>query len=211
MIPWVMGLIWAVAGPIRDLARQVAHRISVVWSTLTRVFSGIRRAWGSLYAHIRDAVYWLRHALTELYYTAKWLVLVYLPRRLRALSAQILTWAKAQIHLARAFAQHLVTLLGQAVTRLINAVRNTLTSFVHWVQARLADLRTFLDWFKREVLPRLTSPGRFAEWVIAAIVSALWRYAFKQRDRIAGWFLRTSPAFALWLARTVDDVLGRLL
>lgn len=211
MPPWVIALLANLASPIRRALDAVGQWVSGLVGTIHRVLGGIRISWNLLYSRVRGGIAALGHALSELYSTAWWIIHVWVPKQLLYWNNRISRWVLDGIHKLDRLARGLVADLRSWASRAINGLWDTLNKVRRWAIDRINEIWRTLVRVRDIVLALLTSPARLAEWVIAAIVSALWRYAFRQRDRIASWFLRTSPAFTLWLARTLDSIIGRIL
>lgn len=209
--PWLVALLVSLSGPIRRALDAIGQWVSGLVGTIHRVLGGIRIAWNLLYSRARGGVAALGHALSELYSTAWWIIHVWAPRQFLYWNNRISRWVLDGIHKLDRLARGLVAALERWVRDRLNGLWDTLGKVRQWFLDRIHEIWATLVRVRDIVFGLLTSPARLAEWVIAAIVAALWRYAFRQRDRIASWFLRTSPAFTLWLARTLDDIIGRIL
>lgn len=208
---WIKQLIAFAIGPVRDLAHAVAERISSVWSTIGRVFGGIRNAWSSLRTRALAFLLSVRNLAGETYATIRWYITVRVPALLRDARRVMADWVVRSINWAANELRKLISTLDKWAKTAVAAVTNGLRQFRDWALARINSLitdgrrllgRVFGDW---------ATPAKLATWLAAAMWSAFLRLLNSQRDRIAHWFLRTSPAFTLWLARTLEGVIGRML
>lgn len=211
MPPWVWALLINLSDPVRKALDAIGQWVSGLVGVIHRVLGGIRRAWNLLYARVRGGIAALGHALFELYSTAWWIINVWVPRVANYWNTRISNWVIGWIRKLDHLARGLVAALERWARGAINGLWDTLGKVRRWFLDRIGEIWRTLARVRDIVFGLLTDPRRLAEWAIGAIVSALWRYLYGQRDRIARWFLRTSAPFTIWLARTLDDVIGRLL
>lgn len=140
-----------------------------------------------------------------------WIVQVLIPRSLTAArDAIIRTIGRELDRLGAAISAGLATLKAWA-GHAIDTARGLLDNLRVWAIERVNSLMASLAGLVRMLAPILGGPAALAEWLIGAIVGALGRYAYKQRDRLAHWLLDGSPVFTRWLASTIESVIVRWL
>lgn len=140
-----------------------------------------------------------------------WLAKVVVPQAISALRIEL---------------RRIIDAAGVALRKLIDAAAATLRK---WAQAGLAALSGLLSALKtwataalnkliasvadlvKRLFPVLNGPAVLAEWLIAALWRAAYRYAYAQRDRITQWLLSGSPSFTRWVASVVEDLIVRWL
>jgi hypothetical protein len=143
--------------------------------------------------------------------TLQWLYLVEIPRRVLSVTQAIQRWVTPLINTMRDALQSAINDLRGWVTRRLNELIAAANSLKNWALGEINWVRDYLRNTVGKWYERLTDPVKFAEWIIGAIISALLRYMFSNRDKIARWFLDTSPAFTLWLTKQLEALIGRML
>lgn len=208
---WIYDLIDKVPGFLSSPARWIADRIFGIFDDGIEfarwIKSGVEylRAKGIWFA---DKV-WM-YAI-DTYTTLRWLVDTRIPALLSAASITLRKWATSVINAAINAVKATLSTLDRWAKAAVSAVTNSLIAVRDWL---LGKINALIDKLKHTVdvwYDRLTDPRKFAAWVIGAIVLALFNYAYANRDKIAAWFLRSSPAFTAWLARELETVLRRIL
>lgn len=211
MESWIKQLIAYAVGPVRELAEAVKNRIAGIWATIGRVFNGIHNAWSGLRTRARAFLLAVHNFVGEIYSTIRWYITVRVPALLRSAARTMTDWVSKTVKWASDELRKIITTLDKWAKAAVKTVTNALRAFRDWALARinalLADAarlikRVFTDW---------GTPARLATWLAAAMWSAFLRLLNGQRDRIATWFLRSSTAFTLWLARALEDIIGRML
>lgn len=208
---WILQLVLRHTGPILSLARDVARRLSTIWSTITRFFGRLRKAWSLLYTRARALATNLRNAFIEAYNTLRWIIFVLVPRALRQLRTSLMLWATRLIIRVERLARGLVAAARDWAARQVRDIRAWITRTIRWAEREVYELWRDLRRTMALVFSLLTSPARFARWAAGAMTTAILRYLDSRRDAIGRWLLRRSVAFTLWLARTIDDVIGRIM
>lgn len=211
MRDWILGLINDVTGPIRRFAESVQQRVAAVWSAILRVFGGIRTAWGRLYQRVKAAGAWVREGLAELYWTAKWITLVWIPRHIAAAKAAVLSWTRARLHGLETLLRGLLRAAVQALARAINVLRDWTRRLFDDVRKAIAALIAGLRRVRDIVFALLLDPKKLAQWAAGAMTTAILRYLDGRKDAIGRWLLNRSVSFTVWFARQLDGVLGRIL
>ncbi len=211
MRDWILGLINDVTGPIRRFAESVQQRVAAVWSAILRVFGGIRTAWGRLYQRVKAAGAWVREGLAELYWTAKWLVTVWIPRNIRAAKAAVLNWTRARLYALEALARRLIRAAVHMLARALSLLRDWTRRVIDDVRKAIAELIAGLRRVRDIVFALLLDPRKLARWAAGAMTTAILRYLDGRKDAIGRWLLNKSVSFTVWFARQLDGVLGRIL
>jgi hypothetical protein len=208
---WIYGFIDHVPGIIKSPARWIADRIFGMLSDGVAFARWLKNGFAYLYTKGAFFLLYVISAISEAATTLEWLTLVEIPRR-----------AKAALLDASNYANRLVDSARNALTGAINTLRNWAQTQINKAIGLANDLRTWatakvnaiIDKLTKTVdvwYERLTDPGKMATWLIAALMGPLLRYLYSNRDKMMTWLLQSSPAFSLWLARALEDVLRRLL
>jgi hypothetical protein len=208
---WLRAIVAVAIGPVRELANAVSSRLSGIWSTIGRVFGGIRSAWGRLRARALAFLIKTRDALGEAYFTLRWLIFVRIPALLRNAKRELTEWVSQGIRWLGTELRKLIATLDKWAKHAVAAVTNSLRAFRDWALGKINALIADAARLVRRVFGDWSSPAKLAEWLVGALWGAFLRLVYSQRDRIASWFLRTSTAFTLWLARALESVIGRLM
>lgn len=211
MEEWIRQLIAKAVGPVRELAEDVRKRLSGIWSTVGRVFGQVRTNWTALRTRARGYINYSWNLGKETYTTLRWLLGTRIPALIASGRNAVIRWATDAINRAEGRVKALLSTLDRWAKQAYSGLTDRLAGLTRWVTDHLSRLWTLARATARRVSDLLTDPRKLAEWVMAPLVGAFWRYVHRQRDRIAGWFLRTSPAFTMWLARQLEDVLRRML
>jgi hypothetical protein len=208
---WILGLINDVTGPIRRFAESVQQRVAAVWFAILRVFGGIRTAWGRLYQRVKAAGAWVREGLAELYWTAKWLVTVWIPRNIHAAKVAVLNWTRARLYALEALARRLIRAAVHMLSRSLSLLRDWTRRLIDDVRKAIALLIAGLRRVRDIVFALLLDPRKLAQWAAGAMTTAILRYLDGRKDAIGRWLLNRSVSFTVWFARQLDGVLGRIL
>lgn len=147
----------------------------------------------------------------EVVNTLTWVVLIFVPQRIAAAVTALRTWTLGQMAKA-----------ANAVLAALNALKDWAVAQVNNAFHLIAVLRAFVTVAVNALVDkvnailtlwgdRLSDPEKFAEWLVGALMGPLWRYVYGKRDAIAAWFLRSSPSFGIWLAKQLEDIIGRVL
>lgn len=211
MPPWIWAVIANAIDPIKRTIQGVIERIAVLWGLITKVFSGIRGAWSNFYfrvQHIKDAIF---GAFREAYTTLWWILKVWLPKGYRQLRQGILTWVQAGLRALERLARGLVATAQRLLTNLINIVRDWTARAFRQIGHILSDIWATLRRVRDIVFNLLTDPGRLAQWLAAAMTTAIMRYLYGRKEAIGRWLVTKSVVFTVWFAQQIDNVIGRIL
>jgi len=208
---WIYKLIDLVPGFLSTPARWIADRIMGVLDDGVEFARWLKSGFDYLRAKGDAFAARVRLLANEAYTTLKWLIDIRIPALINNAIAVLRRWVTATINTVSSTLRALISTLDRwarnAVATLIdklNAVRDWLIAKINGVIEKLR--RTVDVWYER-----LTDPKKFAAWLAGAMLLALLNYAYANRDKIANWLLRSSPAFTAWLARELESVLRRLL
>jgi len=206
---WLRALISAIPFPFRPAGELVIGGIIRLFQWTNSLLGRVRSNWNPLSAAAR----WLSQGIDKLaieaYLTFKHLILDRLPAWAQHAINTALRWAADRINAARALAQ---ALFDSAITWArdrINDVRKFAQDALRWTTEWIAWLRDATVRLIRRVFEDWASPFRLAEWLVGAMWSALWRYAWGQRDRlvdavkpiIVGLLLRAAHEIERQIAR----------
>jgi hypothetical protein len=153
----------------------------------------------------------IRDFMHETYITLRWLLLTRIPALIRAARDAVVRWASSAIHTVDQAIRRVIATLDKWAKQAVASVTNALRQFRDWALGRINALIADAARLIRRVFGDWSTPAKLATWLIGAIWTAGLRLLYGQRDRIATWFLRTSTSFTLWLARSLESVIGRLM
>lgn len=192
MPSWLNKLIQLAIGPVRDLANAVRDKLSGLWSTIATVLGNIGAQWARMF-NVFDRLRWtLRHVLDEIYGSLWRLVREWIPRFVLSRITEAVRWLSGLIGWVERLARTLVRELGDFVGRELNRIGATLDRVRLWLMDEINKDRALLAWLWREVIPRVTSPARMAEWLAGALLSPLWKVLDQHAEAYAEWVLRNS-------------------
>jgi hypothetical protein len=143
--------------------------------------------------------------------TLQWILVTEIPRRVKAAFDSAVRWTAAEITKAKNVLTAAINTLRTWIQHTIAVLDKFAHDVLNWAHDQVSRIQDYLNKTVKVWYDRLTDPRKFAVWVIAAITTAFLSYLYAQRDRISAWLLRSSPAFTVWLAKALEDVLRRLL
>lgn len=210
MEAWLRALISSIPQPFRSAGELVIGAIIRVFQWTNSLLIRTRGNWNPL----ADAARWLNQGIdslaSEIYTTVKHLILTKIPQWAQWAVDNALRWAADRINEAKAIARNLFNSAIAWARDQINAARDLIGSVLKWAADRIAWLwagvtrlldRVFTDW---------ASPLRLAEWLVGAMWTVLWRYAWSQRDK----FVDVARGFTLTLllraSKEIERQIARL-
>lgn len=208
---WIYGILDNIPGIIAAPARRIADRIFSIFDDGIEFAVWLKSGFSYLWERGTWAVFYIRSFAAEAVTTAQWIITVRVPALISAAVTGIRTWTTNTITTVANAIKATVSTLDKWAKAAVASVTNALTSVRDWL---LGKINSIADRIHRTVdlwYDRLTDPKKFAEWLIAALMGAIWRYVYANRDRIVSWFLKSSPSFTEWLARELDTILRRIL
>lgn len=208
IINWLLGhapgfmrpaLGWLTTG-LRNITTYIANR----WNAL----GGYVVGWHD------KVVYWggiVSRFAYRTYLFTTWIVRVRIPGAI-----------SIAVQSAVAYLTGIVAAVESAIMAVVAALKywtqqaiDVIVEFVHTVKAYaeywVGRIREFVNNLVSALSHVLSGPQALAEWLLAAMLKALLRYIYVQRDRIFTWLLRESRVFTLWLAKEVEEMIVRIL
>lgn len=211
MRAWIYALIDILPWPINKGARWIADRIWGIFADGIRFAKWIQGGMVHWTVRASNFVRGLRQVLGETYTTLKWIIITRIPAVAAKVFNDATKWALGRIDWVWLNLKDVIAGVERFLKNAINTLRDWAVKAVDWltghVNALISNVKKLLD----RVFGLLGTPARMAEWLVAAMWSAFLKYLNQQRDRIAAWFLNSSGAFTMWLARQLESVLARLL
>lgn len=208
---WIYGFLNHVPSLLSKPLRWVADRIFSILDDGVTFAKWIKSGVTKWYATAISIAASLVTLGAEVVTTFTWVVKTFIPQRVAAAINTVKQWASPLINAALNTAKSLVKNLTDWAKAQLNSLLSALTALRNWATARIDEIKAKLKGTVDVWFDRLTHPDKMAAWLIGAMLGQLFRFAYANRDRIATWFLRASPAFTAWLVRQLDDVIGRLL
>lgn len=185
MEAFIASLIAAALGPVRSGIDAVSQRLSAIYHGFT---DALGRARDGFVYWVGRGAHWAtqqaRHGLVVA--TAlRWLVLVAIPRWIEARAAQLVAWSLGELGSLRNLAAGWVNAaLGWVADRIAEGVAE-LARLRDWARAELAELAADARAVRDRVFGVLGSPERLVSWILAALLTALLRYALDNAERLA--------------------------
>lgn len=215
MTGWISALILStiarVIRPIRLALRRINRAINTVWSWINRALSNARLALSRVATAAAQLWRGIARLGQQVWSRFTWLIWTYIPRRLSNLAGNLRRWALDRVRDARNLARGLVDALRRWAEAAINGARWLLTQLTNWARLAVNQLRARLGGLLRALGHVLGGPARLANWLIGAMVSALWRYVLRNDVRIFRWVRDRSLGFTLWAAGRIESLIARLL
>lgn len=182
---------------------------------LTGVIASRWNALGTVAGKALAAITALRRAAVGLALAVRlilvWLVTIYVPQRISALTGSLLRAIDQAIAALTQWVRARLTDLARVASAGLAALSAALAALRSWASAAINGATALLAALLRGVAPVLLGPAYLAEWLLAALLGALGRYLMAQRDRLLTAVLNGSPAMTSWLARTLEDMIVRLI
>lgn len=187
-----------------DLFRKVTSFISSRWNWL-----------GTSVGRFLNAVLAFRAALwgfvSAVWLVSAWIVRILIPGAIQAARTAILRAVDVALDAAVKLANAGLAALKNWASAALNGLRALVASVKTWAVGQLNALIAKVAALIHALAPMLSGPAALAEWLVGAMVGALGRYVYRQRDRVAHWLLDSSPVFTRWLASQLEDMIVRWL
>lgn len=205
---WLIGVS---GGAVRRLAIYVRSLGQSLWSHVQSVaalarnrFTSLLRSLNNLSITLGIWTAWAANQVRDLYNR-------YVPRVVRNAIRDVIRWARRQLSnlandLFRTFREW-----RRWLTDRINSARRFAQSILDWASRQLSRLRSFVNGIIRNIQHVLGGPRRLADWLIGAMVEALWRYAQRNETRIGRWARDRSLAATLFVAGRLESLIRRVL
>ena len=211
MKEWIYALVSLLPWPLDKGARWIADRIFNVFADGVRFAKWIRAGVDQWASKMNTLLVGLREVLGETFQTLKWIIVTEIPRRVLVAVRTVTQHAAALVDSMRAALLGLINNVRRFAELGINTAKAAIASLLDWTVARVASLTSNVRALLDRVFSLWGTPARLASWLIAALWTAGLAYLYQQRDRIARWYLDSSAAFTMWLARQLESILARLL
>lgn len=211
MDAWIASLAGLLGAGVTTLARETAQRLMSLWKTVVNFFTRVKTGWSLAYGRVRRwSAAQVRHALAVMN-RLRWIVAVYVPARLQALSDSIVAWTREQIHRAEAgLAAGLRRLSDWAAARLGELV-GLLDRAIDWARREIASVATLARATAARVADLLASPERLAAWLLGPLTGLLWRTALDNAPRIGELAWRYRQQIIIRALATLEEVLVRII
>lgn len=193
------GVNWLLSG-----LRKVTGYISWLWNMVGNAIGNLYNTFAAVRAHLTTFA-------TTVVYGLMWIRFVWVPAQVNAAVSTVTRWIGDVIARVRNEIVELVQQLSRWAQWAITELRTLITNVIDWALDQLRALGTLLDSLIRALAHVLSGPEVLAEWLAAAMLKALGRYVFSQRDRFFNWLMRGSVSFTGWVASVVEDTIVRML
>lgn len=208
---FIYGLVNLVPGFLRGPADWIADRIYGVFNDAVKFALWLRSAFTRMPAAFKNLFIGLTNFVRESYTTLKWIIVTFVPRLINDAVLLLRRWVTSVLDLAVRTLRAVISTLERWARSAIAFVSETLRTFRNWAVGTIAQLWNNVTSLVKRVFDTWGTPARLAQWLLTALITLFWQYVYQQRDRIAAWFLRASPAFTRWLATELTKILARLI
>lgn len=211
MKKWIYALVGLLPFPLDKGARWIADRIYSPWIDGVHfakwIKGGVAR-WRDKYLFMLDG---LRTFYLESFVTLRWIIITEIPRRLTALGNAVIGHLTSLVNSIANGIISLVSNLRKWAEARVNSIVAFINDLVDWISSAINSIRDGLSKLLDRVFNVWATPGRLAQWIIGALWGVFLAHLYQQRERIARWFLNSSGAFTVWLAKQIESILVRLL
>lgn len=206
----IESLIELAVGPVRAVATAARNAIAALYSLITSVMTNIGGKWSRLSNVVSFARDRIKRYAVEVYTSLRWLVTIQIPRVAASFTDQLRRWVLSALDTLGRQLRSAVDNVSRWATDLINRLRSTVDSLIRWAQREVGEIRNWLQWFTRTVLPRITSPALMADWLAGAMFGALLRYLAGHAEAFADWVLRNAVRSILRQLPRVERFITRV-
>jgi hypothetical protein len=204
MIAHVPGVMRPAVNWLVDGLRKITGHIAALWNTLGNAVGAMFNAVAVFRAFVvgfavavANGIWWVKN--------------VYIPARLHALQASIIT----VLNQALALVHNTLLAIIRGVERWVSDRLRELGEFVGgiyaWALDQFAKLGSTLGALINALRHVMSGPAALAEWLVGEMWRAFLRQLSANRDRIFQWMFTQSVSFTNWLARQIEDMIVRLL
>lgn len=208
---WIYGILDNIPGIIAAPARRIADRIFSIFDDAVEFAVWLKSGFAHLWQRGSWALFYIRSFAAEAVTTAQWLITIRIPAIIANAASTLRQWAVTTINTAVNAVKATLSTLDKWAKSAIAAATNKLNEARDWLLSKINAITSRLSATVDKWYDRLTNPVKFAEWIVGALIGALWRYVYANREKIVRWFLRSSPSFTEWLARELDTLLRKIL
>lgn len=210
-IDWINGIISDATSGIANLASSVAQKIAWLYNFVVGFFQAVR--WTVI--RIRDFVRnYLIAALTlaqVVYGTLKWLAQTALPRAISQLFDILKAYIERLVAQTLAAARALVDVAQRFVMGILNALKARVEAIFTWTIDRITDLYHKVNALLDHVFGVLATADRLVQWILAALVKALMRWALDNALSIGRAFWAARTRILLDGANLIEDIISRII
>ena len=210
MPSWINRLIEFALGPVRALATAVRDKLSGLWSTLAALLTTMGRQWGRLQSAFNRARWTIRHIIDENYRLFWRLVKEWIPRFVSARIASLSKYLAQIINQVESSLKKAISSLTAYFHGRINEIAKWLEDLKRWAGDEISSLRSRWQWLTKEVIPRVTSPSRLAEWLAGALLTPLWRAINPHLEAYTEWLIRNSVRIILKNIGRIERFIARV-
>lgn len=211
MISYLRALLSILPGWLAAPLRPLTDRLVAIWQWAYDLGRRTVGRWALVTVAGRVLLDGLHYLAFEAYSTLAWLSAVSVPRWAR--------WARdLAISVMTATVVRLLALRDAAIAALrtwailqIGLAARGLADLRRWAVAQLAGIMVTLTRLVRHVFGVLGTPERLAAWIVGAMWTALWRYGYSQRDRLAAALWARRQPILLRSIVEIERIIGRLL
>lgn len=208
VIGWLVGL---APGVIKNVVRNIGELIRSVFNWANAALNAVNKGLANLSNYASKVARSLSGFAGEVWDTVNYIYNTFVPEWSRWALNTARAFASTGIANARQLLDFAIRTARDGLKRLIDNLSAFVNDIVDWAVARFRDATNLLNSLKGALAHVLGGAGVLAEWLIGALVSALWRYVQRNELHIGRWFRDRSLAFTLWSANRLESIIARLL
>lgn len=211
MDSYLRALVNSATAPIRALVNAVRARLSSIWGIIVGFFMSVRREEITLRSRVSDWVHaQILHA-RAVATTLKWIVTVYIPRKVSQEASSIRTWTSGLISDAKALAAQGLSELKTLALDGLAVLHVGLSDLRTWATSLFGPIVTLLNRLASQVFGVLSTPERLAQWIVVAMARALVSFLIDNFDPIVTYVWQHKGPLIAKSDDMIEEVLIRLL
>jgi len=204
MISHVPGFMRPAVNWLVDGLRKITGHIAALWNVLGHAVGALFNAVAVFRAFIVGFAVTVANGFW-------WVKNVYIPARLNALLYTILALVNQAIAIAQNVVLSVVYGLERWVSDRLRELGAFAAGIYAWALHQLSLLGSALSALINALRHVMSGPAALAEWLVGEMWRSLLRYAYGNRDRVVNWLFSQSVSFTNWIARQIEDIIVRIL
>jgi hypothetical protein len=196
---------------LAGVLQAVRELLAGLFSTLETTFGRWAYAFWVLTTSFWHLLNWLIALAEVLPWFLVWVLVYWVPWFVWTKTQAVIEWARWWVDVVRSEVWQWVQAAKNWAWTQVAWLRDLAWSWVDWLRNWLAETWAQLQWVLKQVHDFLTDPRILADWLIDAVMHAMFRWAEYNADRFTRWFLRMGVRAALTGANFVEGVIARVI